>query len=283
MSAGGDVEDTSGSPLPVVTGSGRPLQLAGRIAVITGGTRGIGRAIAEIFVSEGASVVVSGRSDVKGKEALMEMDAGARAAFVSCDVRLQSQVEALIDTAKERYGRVDILVNNAGGSPGFGLIHEMTDEAWLGALDWNINAAFWGTRRALRYMLENKWGRIINISSVEGKQANKACVSHYITNKHALNGFTQATAFEYGPMGITSNAICPGAIETDTMRELGPQAAEAAGITYEQFMAAYADESAIKRLNTVHEVAACALWLAGDHSGGTTGALVNVDGGTSQW
>jgi NAD(P)-dependent dehydrogenase (short-subunit alcohol dehydrogenase family) len=282
MSAGGDVEDTDEvQSRGVVTARGP--QLAGRVAVITGGTRGIGRAIAEAFLAEGAAVVVSGRSEVKGKEALAEMSAGDRAEFVQCDVRVQAEVEALIDAVKTRYGRVDILVNNAGGSPGFALIHELSDEAWNGALDWNINAAFWGTRRALRYMLENKWGRIINISSVEGKQANKAAVSHYITNKHALNGFTQATAFEYGTMGITSNAICPGAIETDTMRELGPQAAAAAGTTYEEFMAGYAEESAIKRLNTVEEVAACALWLAGELAGGVTGALVNVDGGTSQW
>jgi NAD(P)-dependent dehydrogenase (short-subunit alcohol dehydrogenase family) len=282
MSAGGDPEDTDSVLIPEGH-PGRASQLAGRVAVITGATRGIGRAIAEAFLSEGASVVISGRSEAKGKEAIAEIGAGDRVHFVQCDVRVQAEVEALIDATKERYGRLDILVNNAGGSPGFALIHELSDEAWNGALDWNLNAAFWGTRRALRYMLENNWGRVINISSVEGKQANKAAVSHYITNKHALNGFTKATAFEYGPMGITSNAICPGAIETDTMRELGPQAAKAAGITYEKFLEGYAEESAIKRLNTVEEVAACALWLAGPHGGGVTGALVNVDGGTAQW
>ena len=105
-------------------------------------------------------------------------------------------------------------------------------------------------------------GRIINISSVEGKQANKAAVSPYIVFKHALNGFTKAVAFEYGPMGITSNAILPGAIETDLMKELGPEAAKTMGITYEQFLDNYAQESMIKRLNTVEEVAAIALVLA---------------------
>jgi len=211
------------------------------------------------------------------------MGLGDRAMFVQCDVRRQADVNNLVDQAAERYGSVDILVNNAGGSDGFALVHEMSDEAWLNALDWNLNAVFWGTRRALRYMLERGWGRIINISSVEGKQANKPTVSHYITNKHAINGLTKAVAFEYGPKGITCNAICPGAIETDTMRELGPQAAAGAGITYQQFMDNYAQESAIKRLNTVREVAAMASLLASDVGGGITGALINVDGGTAQW
>jgi len=213
------------------------------------------------------------------------MTSGLRypADFFRCDVRLQAEVESLVDHAKQRYGRVDILVNNAGGSDRYALIHELSDEAWENALNWNINSAFWATRRAIRSMLENNWGRVINISSVEGKQANKASVSHYITNKHALNGFTKATAFEYGTMGITSNAICPGAVETDLMKEFGPKAAEAAGITYEQFLENYAAESAVKRLNTVEEVAAAAMWLASEAGGGVTGALINVDGGTAQW
>src|SRR5260370_8499380 len=152
----------------------------------------------------------------------------------------------------------------------------MSGEAWQHALDWNRNAVFWGTRRALRYMLENHWGRIINISSVEGKQANKAAVIHYITNKHAINGFTKGVAFEYGPQGITCNAICPGALETDLMRELGPKAAESAGITYEQFLENYANEAAIKRLNLVEEVAAMALLLPNDVRRGLTAAPLNL-------
>ena len=116
-------------------------------------------------------------------------------------------------------------------------------------------------------------GRIINISSVEGKQANKAAVSPYIVFKHALNGFTKAVAFEYGPMGITSNAILPGAIETDLMKELGPEAAKTMGVTYEEFLDSYAQESMIKRLNTVDEVAAIALVLASPPGAGITSAL----------
>jgi len=267
----------------VMTQPGAPLLLEKRVAVITGGSRGIGRGIAEAFAAQGAAVVISGKSQAKGEQALDEMGVGDRAMFVATDVRQQADVNNLIDQAAKRYGSVDILVNNAGGSDRFALVHEMSDEAWQNALDFNLNAAFWGTRRALRYMLERGFGRIINISSVEGKQANKPAVAHYITNKHALNGLTKAVAFEYGTMGITCNAICPGAIETDTMRELGPQAAAGAGITYEQFLENYAQESAIKRLNKVEEVAAMATLLASEIGGGITGALINVDGGTAQW
>jgi NAD(P)-dependent dehydrogenase (short-subunit alcohol dehydrogenase family) len=280
--SGGGATDIEEEELPVAQAGGPPL-LDKRVAVITGGTRGIGRGIAEAFAAQGAAVVMGGKSQAKGEQALEEMGIGDRAMFVACDVRRQEDVNNLIDQAARRYGSADIMVNNAGGSDRFALVHEMSDEAWQNALDFNLNAVFWGTRRALRYMLERGWGRIINISSVEGKQGNKPAVSHYITNKHAINGLTKAVATEYGTMGITCNAICPGAIETDTMKELGPQAAAGAGITYQQFLDNYAAESAIKRLNTVEEVAAMATLLASELGAGITGSLINVDGGTSQW
>lgn len=285
MSAGGAPDEESFDEVSVSEpGVGtRRGKLEGRVALITGGSRGIGRGIADAFLAEGAAVVITGKSPDKGKQALAEMGAGDRAEFIACDVRKQSELEAAIDGARQRYGRLDIYVNNAGGTDGWAPVHELSDEAWQNALNWNINAAFWGTRRALRYMLENSWGRVITISSVEGKQANKPMVSHYITNKHALNGFTKAVACEYGTQGITANALCPGAIETDLMKEAGPAVAEQAGITYEQFLDSYAQEAHIKRLNTVEEVAAAAVWLASPAGGGVTGALINVDGGTAQY
>jgi len=281
MSGGGATDLEESAAVEALVGEHGTLDK--RVAVITGGTRGIGRGIAEAFLAQGAAVVVSGKSAAKGSQAVEEMGGGDRVSFLACDVRDQQQVEHLVDETAKRYGTVDILVNNAGGTDGFALVHELSDEAWQKALNWNINAVFWASRRALRYMLDSGWGRIINISSVEGKQANKPAVSHYITNKHAINGLTKAIAHEYGTRGITCNAICPGAVETDMMKEAGPGAAEMAGITYEQFLDNYAQESAIKRLNTVEEVAAMAALLATDVGGGITGALINVDGGTAQW
>jgi 3-hydroxybutyrate dehydrogenase/3-oxoacyl-[acyl-carrier protein] reductase len=260
------------------------LELDGKVALVTGGTRGIGRAIAEIFQAQGARVMINGKSREKGAQALAEMDAGDRCDFFPADIRSKQGAEDLVDATIGRFGKLDILVNNAGGSGGFGLVHELTDEAWQGTADWTLNSAFWTTRRALQHMVERgEGGRIINISSVEGKQAAKAAVSPYIVFKHALNGFTKAVAFEYGTMGITSNAICPGAIETDLMKEAGPDAAKSMGITYEQFLDNYAQESMIKRLNRVEEVAAMALILASELGSGITGALINVDGGSAAY
>ena len=130
-------------------------------------------------------------------------------------------------------------------------------------------------------MQQRNWGRVINISSVEGRQANKATVAHYITFKHAMNGFTKACAFEYGGAGITVNAIAPGGVETDLMMEQGPLAAESMGISYQELKDSYASEAAIKRLNTVDEVAGVALLLASDAGAGITGAVLPVDGGTA--
>jgi len=216
------------------------FRLDGQVAVVTGGTRGIGRAITETFVEHGAKVVMNGRSEAKGKGAIDEINRPDHTHFVAGDVADKADMEALIDGTVAHFGRIDIVVNNAGGITGHGMVREMSDEAWLGTIGLNLNSAFWTTRRALHYMQPQGSGRIINISSVEGKQANKAAVANYITTKAALNGFSKAVAFEYGPLGITCNAICPAAIETDIMRESGPEAAAAAGITYEQFLQNYA-------------------------------------------
>ena len=259
------------------------MQLQNKVAVITGGTQGIGKGIAAAFLAEGAKVVISGRSADKGAAALADLGAPDRAMFVAGDVTSQADVEALVDATITRFGSVHILVNNAGGSSGFALVEDLGDEAWQQALNWCLNSTFWATRRVLKPMVAQGFGRIINISSVEGKLGNKASVSHYITNKHAINGFTKAVAFEYGTKGITSNAICPGAIETALMMDVGPKYAEGLGMTYDEYKAAYAKESMINRLNTVEEVAAMAVLLASDVGAGITGSLLNVDGGTAPW
>jgi NAD(P)-dependent dehydrogenase (short-subunit alcohol dehydrogenase family) len=256
-------------------------ELAGRVALVTAGSRSIGRAIAERLLADGASVVISGKDPEKGAQALKEMDAGGRAAFCSADARHQDETEALVDFTIERYGRVDILVNNAGGSSGFAPFAELTDEAWKEANDWILNSVFWATRRALPSMISSEWGRIINISSVEGKHVLHSLASHYATFKHAIHGLTRAIAMEYGPIGITCNAICPGVIETDLTRTAGAAAAEAAGISYEAFLDGYATHALTKRINTVDEVAAVAALLASKAGAGITGTTINVDGGTS--
>ena len=259
----------------------KPTDLTGKVCAITGGTRGIGRAIAEIYLAAGAQVAINGRSANKGQQALEEMGSTERTLFIAGDVTQQADVEGFMSSTIERFGKIDILVNNAGGSSGFAPTEELSDHAWQEAAAWILHSAFWATRAALKDMLQRQSGRIINISSVEGAHANKLNVSHYVTFKHALNGFTKAVAFENGTKGITCNAISPGAVETDLMKDSGPAAAKTMGMTYEEFLDGYAQDAAIKRVNTVEEIAALALLLASDAGGGITGAILPVDGGTA--
>jgi 3-hydroxybutyrate dehydrogenase len=257
--------------------------LKGKSAVVTGGSRGIGRGIAEALVAAGANVVISGTNPDKAKRALEEMGAGDAVMFHRADARKQDDTEGLIDAALARYGNVDILVNNAGGSSRFALIADLSDEAWNEAGDWILNSAFWATRRALPSMVASGWGRIISISSLESKTMQTPMASHYATFKHALNGFTRCIAVEYATSGITANAICPGAVETDLMLTTGADNAAASGLTYEQFRAAYAQQSLTKQLNTVDEVAAVAMLLVSPAGAGITGTTINVDGGTAPY
>lgn len=255
------------------------MELEGRVAAITGGTRGIGRAIAEAFVREGAKVVINGRSEDKGRQALDEMGAGDAVTFVQGDVTLREDCERVVTTAVDTYGKIDIIVPNAGGGGDAAPVAEMTDESMDFALKWNFWHTFWCMRKSLEYMIPQESGRIINISSIEGK-AGKPGVSHYVANKHAINGLTKSCAQEVGTLGITVNALCPGAIETDVMMEQGPQAAEAMGMSYEGLLEWFASESAVKRLNDVEDVALVATLLASDVGAGITGSLISVDGGT---
>jgi len=255
--------------------------LDGRVAVITAGSTGIGFGIAQAYIAEGASVVIGNRDEKKGDYALERLAAGDRAVFKKTDALVREQVDALIDFAVEKYGKIDILVNCAGGSDGWAMIGELSDEAWLKGLEWNASTAFWGTRRALKYMVPAGYGRILNIASIEGKIASKVAVSHYIAGKHAMIGLTKATAVEYGTTGVTCNAICPGPVETELMKDAGAQVAAASGITYEAFLEDFANDCLTKELQTVEQVAGMALLLAGPLGNGMTGATYNVDGGSA--
>src|SRR4249919_799587 len=143
--------------------------LQGRVAVITGGTRGIGRAIAEAFLAEGAQVVITGRSSEKGARAVEEIDRPDDTLFVQSDVKQRADCERAIDEAVARFGKVDILVNNAGGASNHAPVADLTDEAFEDALLWNVWSTFWSSRHAVKPMTDRGWGRIINISSLEGK------------------------------------------------------------------------------------------------------------------
>jgi 3-hydroxybutyrate dehydrogenase len=258
------------------------MQLDNKVAVITGGTRGIGFGIAQAFVTEGASVVLTGRSQEKGDKALAELGKPDKTAFVAGDSTNRGDVEAALDYAVSRFGQLDILVNNVGGADEFAPVAAMTDEIWERGLLFNLTSAFYASRKALEYMLPRKTGRIINMSSVEGKHG-KPFIVQYVTAKHALNGFTKGLSKEVATEGVTVNALCPGLVVTDLVHQSASLAASAAGVTTEAFLDQYAAEGAIKRPITVEEVAALAVVVASDAGSGITGALLSVDGGTAAY
>ena len=257
------------------------MELDGKVAAITGGTAGIGRAIAEGFLAEGARVVVSGRNAERGEQVVSELGTD-RAFFSQGDATTKEGVEQVVETAVEHFGQIDIMVNNAGGAKRLAPLVDLYDEDWDLVMKWNLYSTFWGTRAALRHMLPRNYGRIINISSVEGKHG-KPVLTAYVAAKHAINGLTKAVAKEVGTQGVTVNAICPGLVITDIIRDNGPATAQAMGITFDEMVGLFAAESAIKRPNTVDEVAAVAVLLASDVGAGITGAIYSVDGGTAAY
>lgn len=256
--------------------------LDGRVALVTGGSRGIGRGIAEAFLAEGADVAITGTTQAKGDQALAEIGRPDNTIFIQADAKVREDCERAVDDTVARFGKLDILVNNAGGADNHAAVADLTDEALDDALKWNLWSTFWSSRHAVKPMIERGWGRIINISSVEGK-VGKPGISIYVTAKHAVNGLTKSMAAEIGATGVTVNALCPGVIETDIVKEVGPGAAEAMGITYDGLIEAFASEAATKRIMEVEDVANVATLLASDVGGGITGSLISIDGGTAPY
>ncbi|MDG1845900.1 MAG: SDR family NAD(P)-dependent oxidoreductase [Acidimicrobiales bacterium] len=262
------------------------MELEGQVALISGGSRGIGRGIAEAFVAEGANVVINGRSADKGAQALDEMNAGDQVHFIAGDVTARETCDGLVDQTVEHYGKIDIVVPNAGGGTAEGeepsALVDLTELNWQFVLNWNLNHPMWLMRRALKYMIPQESGRIINISSMYGKLVipNQA---PYCTTKHALNGLTKVVAAEVGEIGITVNALCPGGVLTDVMKEAGPAAAESLGMEFEEFLVWMQQPSAIKRMNTVEDCALVAVLLASEAGAGITGSCISIDGGQAPY
>ncbi len=262
------------------------MKLEGKVAAITGGTAGLGRGIAETFMAEGAKVALFARNREKGERVIEELRVGRqgadRAIFVAGDVMQQKDVEFFIDTTIDQFGTIDILVNNAGGAGDLQPMVALSDEAFDEAMKWNVYSTFWATRRALPEMIRKNNGRVINMSSIEGKHG-KPIFTAYTAAKHAVNGLTKSLAREVGENGITVNSICPGLVVTDIIKNNGPETAKTMGMEFDEMIAMFAQEAAIKRPNTVEEIAAMALLLASPEGAGITGAMLSVDGGTAQY
>jgi NAD(P)-dependent dehydrogenase (short-subunit alcohol dehydrogenase family) len=259
------------------------MKMSGRIAVVTGGSRSIGRGIVEAFLAEGARVAFNGRDAAKGARAMQELGQPDRTLFVAGDARFSRDLKALVDATIARWGRLDVMVNNAGGITAPAPIVELADDAWKNDLEWNLSSVFYGTKHAFAHMLPRRSGTVINISSVEGK-TGAAGMAGYVAAKHGVHGLTKSAAAEAGRLGVTVNAICPGLILTDAVREGGPGTAAAMGLTYDEMVEkVFKSKTLTGELNTVEQVAAIAVLLASDAGRGITGSFFNVDGGQSPY
>jgi NAD(P)-dependent dehydrogenase (short-subunit alcohol dehydrogenase family) len=257
------------------------MELKDTVAIVTGGARGIGRAIAQALAKEGTNVVVSDlpslQEEMEATEALVKGE-GAQALLAHCDVRDWSQVSALVQTTIDRFGQVDILVNNAGVITVAPVV-AMSEEDWDRVIDVNLKGTFLCSKAVASHMMERRSGRIINLSSRAGKSGS-AAVAHYCASKFGVIGFTQALAHEMGPFNVTVNAVCPGEVDTAMWREvLLPAVAGARGLKPEEAWERFIGEGTpLGRPQPVEDIAQAVVFLC--RADNITGAALNVTGGS---
>lgn len=251
--------------------------LAGKVAVVTGGASGIGRGIAESLGQAGAAVVIAD-VDLERAQATAESLPNDALAVVH-DVRRAESASALDLAIQERFGRLDIVVNNAGVGPNPGPLVDMTEEEWDRVMDINVRGVFLTTRALAPRLIAQNSGRIINISSVVGQTGN-SMIAQYAASKFAVYGMTQCVAVELAPHGITANNICPGAVVTELMdKNVMPQFGALSGQTTEEAWDGLKSAIPLGRFQTPADIGAMAAFLASDEAQNITGASFNVDGG----
>lgn len=252
--------------------------LEGKSAVVTGGSQGIGAAIARALAEAGATVVVSARSESRLDAVANELtEAGHSAWAIRCDVTDEASVRALADVAVEHMGQVDILVNNAGVAPSAPLT-KTTLEEWNRALAVNATGAFLCTRALLPGMLEREWGRVVTIASTAGLGGGRY-IAAYAASKHAAIGLTRSVAAEAGAAGVTANAICPGWVDTEMTRSAVERVMRETGRSEDEALQAILRTTNQRRLIAPTEVANLALVLCDEASKGINGQAIVLDGG----
>lgn len=242
--------------------------MSGRTALVTGGSRGIGRAICSVLAAHGASVAINYNVSKGEAESLQKeiTGGGGHAIAVQGDVRIPEDTERIAQATVDEFGSLDILVNNAGYNRDT-LILRMSLTDWDEVMELNLRAVFLCTKAVLRPMMKGRWGRVINIGSVSGLAGN-AGQANYAAAKSGLIGFTRAVAREMGSRNITANLIAPGLIITELTKELRPEIVQ--GVKQRLL---------IDRFGTPEDVAALALFLASNEAGYITGQVLSVDGG----
>ena len=255
------------------------MKLNGKVGIVTGGGSGIGLAIAETFAKEGAKTVVADLDEKGGREAVEKIQKmGGNSVFVKTDVTKSEDCKRLIEETVKSFGRIDILVNNAGiqfVSP----ITEFPEEKWNLLIGVMLTGPFFLTKYALPYMIGQKGGRIINMSSIHGLIGVKF-KSAYVSAKHGIIGLTKVTALEMAEHGITANAICPTFVRTPLVEKQIDDQAKAHGISREEVMEkVILAEAPMKRMLEPEEVADLVVYLAGDSARNITGASIAIDEG----
>jgi L-rhamnose 1-dehydrogenase len=244
----------------------------GKVAIVTGAARGIGRAIALRFGQEGASVAVVDLREAEGHETVRLIEAaGSQAMFIHTDVSDQNQVQAMVDTVVKQWGTIHILVNNAGICP-FEDFLEMSEDLWDQVLDVNLKGYFLCSQAVAKVMVEQGVkGRIIAVSSISSEFGGSS-QAHYCASKAGINLLVKSIAISLGPYGITCNAVLPGTVETDINREA---LADPAVRDY------WSKRAPLGRLGRPEDIAGPVLFFASDDSDWCTGSMLVVDGGTS--
>lgn len=256
-------------------------ELTGRVALITGGGRGIGRAVALSLAEAGADVAVSGRNaDLLDETARAIRAVGRRAAAVVCDVGQRSQVEALVTRVKQDLGDPLILINNAGIA-GSAKLSETTDDMWEAMLRVNATGAFYCMRAVVPMMIEAKWGRVVNVASIAAR-SGAAYIAAYAASKHALLGLTRAVAAEVAARGVTVNAVCPGYVDTEMTDRSAAFISARTGRDEKDARKILEGFSPQKRLMTAEEVAGLTTYLCSDAARGINGQGIVIDGGSLQ-
>ena len=243
------------------------FDLNNKVAIITGASQGIGRTIALVFAKSGANVICIARSESKIKELYLEItDQGGQASPIACDVGDGDAYANAIKSVANEYGKLDILINNAGITRD-ALLMRMNDTQWDEVLNTNLKGAFHGMKSAIRPMMKNKYGRIINISSIVGLTGNPG-QANYAASKAGLIGMTQSIAKEVGTRGITVNCIAPGWIDTEMTVDLP-----------EDSKKDLLDRIPIGKIGKPEDIAHAAVFLASDEASYITGQTITVDGG----
>ncbi len=247
------------------------MLLKEKVAIVTGSAQGIGKAIARLFCEHGAKTVLCDVQEQKLSAAAADIESatGGTAVPIAASVTSKQEISQLVETTKEKFGRIDILVNNAGILR-HALIVDMEEEDWDRVFEVNVKGTFLFTQAVARVMMEQRSGKIINISSCSGKKPDLK-QGAYNSSKSAIIGFTRVAALELGPYGINCNAICPGATDTEMVRSTF--------LTSPQIEKEWIEKTALKRLGKPEDMAKVALFLACDMSDHVTGQALIVSAG----